>query len=297
MYGLSILQINPSRPYSCFRHGYLQHIHPGHRRILHAHQRRPPCHPLPGPSQKVPHDHKLPHHIPNILRLCHGGRVLCLRLYLLSCNFWHVLDDNPKFLLHHFLHIVRTACRRHVSAQSEVPHHRAKGVHLHRRRLARVRGPRQPRRHSAPPGTGTLPLRCRLHLACAHHRSRRHLHRDHPQNATQAKAHPEVDAARLPPEQNAPRETPRRRLDAARRHSPHHRGAVSRHWSGDERLPHIRSHADSRIVGRLHQVLPPGGASQFRRQSHHLRLAPPELPEKRGVLLWKVTVCQKDVQC
>ena len=109
-----------------------------HRRIVPAHQRHPPSHPLPRPSQKVPHDYKLPHHIPNHLGFPHGGRRLCLHFKNPPCHSESPLGDLLDFVIDHFLHVVRTACGRGVSVQGEVPYHKTQDSCFHRRKLACV---------------------------------------------------------------------------------------------------------------------------------------------------------------
>ena len=76
-----IFQIISTHTVLVHYNGYPEDCYFRHRRIVPAHQRHPPSHPLPGPSQKVPHDHKLPHHIPNHLGFPHVGHRLCLRFW------------------------------------------------------------------------------------------------------------------------------------------------------------------------------------------------------------------------
>ena len=256
-------------------HGYRIGCNFGHQRILSPRQRHPPHHPLPRPSQKVPHDHKLPHHIPNVLRLCHGRSRVRVHLGALSCgHVRHLLGDRFEFVLHDFLHVLRAACRGDVPTEGAESHHEGYGVPVYRLKLACV--VRSGRAHGQFFNAANRPLG--VHVVLHHSdfgpRSRRHLFHDHLAHQTQAEILARID----PISQHAPHQT-REKADRSSvlvgRGSHGHRRSVPR-WDG--RVCRLQDLLRFRqLHPRLYcfcDVLLSGRVAQFRSQPYYIRLAP-----------------------
>ena len=293
MLTMLIFQIISKHTVLVHYNGYPEDCYFCHRRIVPAHQRHPPSHPLPGPSQKVPHDHKLPHHIPNHLGFPHGGHRLCLRFWKPPCHHGHLLVDHLKYGIHHFLHVVSTACRRGVSIQGERPHHETQDSCFHRRKLACVVRSWRPDVRSSTAPAGLLGAHTVFDHSHFGPPNGRYVLRDYLAHQTQAKILARIDVQSRSDDRSTPA-----KADGS--------FAVVGGGSRGDRRPEL--HRNGR-VGRLQDLLrsPPrsqrlhsflellfsGRVPQFCSQSHYLRLAPSRLPTKSVLLLQKVTAFRR----